>query len=706
MTFRMRYFFVLIIILLSVIPAYTQTNYYVSTSGNDANPGTINQPWRTIQHAANSVSAGDTVFVRGGTYNEIVTINVSGSHSDGYVTFKNYPGENPVVDGTGLTISSDKGLFTIEDRTYIKISGFEIANFTSSTKFIVPMGIYITGASHHLEINENKIHDISHSASPPGRDAHGIAVYGTNSTTAISNLIIDGNNLYSLTLGSSEAMVLNGNVSDFQITNNIVHDADNIGIDCIGFEGTSPDPNTDQARNGTIADNLVYNISSYGNPAYGNEYAAGGIYVDGGKDITIERNIVHHADIGVELASEHNGKSTSGIILRSNLLYLNNIGGIAIGGYDTQRGSTDDCKILNNTLYHNDVQQDGNGELWIQYDVNNNVIENNIFYANSQGLLISNPFTKGTNNTLNYNLYFSPLGENNSVWQWKNVYYTGFTNYQTGTGNDPNSIFNNPLFVDENNFDFHLQNNSPAIDIGENLADIGNYDLDGNPRIQNGRVDLGGYETTPTVKVSAKIYLEGPYDSNTDMMTTQINSLIPNTSPYSEDPRTVNQIPLTIVDWVLVSLRTAANGTNVVSKSAFLRNDGKIVDDDGTTEEITMNTNEGNYFVVIKHRNHLAVMSANAIALNSTASTLYDFTTSESQFYGSGGAVQLESGVWGMWGGDADGSGVVDAADRNSTWNDRNNSGYLGSDVDLSGVVDAADRNKTWNNRNKTSSVQ
>ena len=682
-----------------------QTNYYVSTSGSDSNPGTISQPWKTIQHAANSVSAGDTVFVRGGTYNEVVTVNVSGSQTGGYITFINYPGENPVVDGTGISPSADNGLFTVTGQNYIKIIGFELQNYTSSTKYIVPSAIYIDGTSHHIEIRNNKIHDISHTAQPPGRDAHGIAVYGSSAPDSIYAIVIDGNELYNLTLGSSESLVLNGNVSDFQITNNIVHDADNIGIDCIGFENTSPNPNLDQARNGTVADNLVYNITSINNPSYGNSYGAGGIYVDGGKDITIERNIVHNADIGVELASENSGKSTSGIILRSNLLYSNNIAGIAIGGYDQLRGNTDKCKILNNTLYFNDSQFDGNGELWIRYDVNNSIIKNNIFYANSQGLLISYPFTQGSNNTIDYNLYFSPLGENNSEWQWLNVSYTGFTNYKNGTGNDPNSIFTDPQFVDAANNDFHLQNTSQAIDYGENVSGVGDYDLDGNQRIQNNKIDLGAYETEALVKLSVKIFLEGPYDANANSMTTDINASIPLTSPYSEDPRQVTQIPNTITDWILVSLRSSANGTAVTSKSVMLRNDGKVVADDGVTEEITLNAAEGNYYIVIKHRNHLKVMSATAIALNSNTSTLYDFTAAENKFYGTGGAKELETGIWGMWSGDTDRNGSVDAADRNATWNNRNTSGYSDSDVNLSGVVDAADRNSTWNNRNKTSSV-
>src|SRR6185503_2244894 len=104
----------------------------------------------------------------------------------------------------------------------------------------------------------------------------------------------------------------------FVVSRNIVHDNDNIGIDFIGYEGENPDPAVDRARDGTVSGNLVYNINSYGNPAYGNERSAGGIYVDGGTNIVVERNIVHDSNLGVELASEHSGRSTSYITLRNN----------------------------------------------------------------------------------------------------------------------------------------------------------------------------------------------------------------------------------------------------------------------------------------------------------------------------------------------------------------------------------------------------
>src|SRR6476619_4878241 len=84
-------------------PAVTN---YVATTGNDTNVGTLAAPWRTVQKAANTVAAGDTVLVRGGVYNERVTVNVSGTAAAGYVSFRSYPGETAVLDGTGVTVPS------------------------------------------------------------------------------------------------------------------------------------------------------------------------------------------------------------------------------------------------------------------------------------------------------------------------------------------------------------------------------------------------------------------------------------------------------------------------------------------------------------------------------------------------------------------------------------------------------------------------
>jgi hypothetical protein len=360
----------------------------------------------------------------------------------------------------------------------------------------VPVGIYVTGTAHHIELRNNKIHNIEQNGtSSSGTDAHGIAVYGTSATQSINNIIIDGNELDSLKLGSSESLVLNGNVDTFQVTNNSVHHNNNIGIDAIGYEGTSSDTATDRARNGLIRGNTVSDIDSYGNVAYGTDRSADGIYVDGGRDIVIERNIVHHCNIGIELASEHSGKSTSGITVRNNFVYRNDIAGVSIGGYDTKRGSTQGCFIVNNTLFQNDTLQEGNGELYIQYDTKNNVLENNIVIANSQNAFITNDYTANSGNVVDYNLYFGPGGSANSSWEWKKTSYDDFASYQTGTGNDAHSQFLDPQLTSSVLPDLHLKAASPAIGAGLYRAEVGTADIDGESRV-NGVIDVGADEYT------------------------------------------------------------------------------------------------------------------------------------------------------------------------------------------------------------------
>jgi Zn-dependent metalloprotease len=165
-----------------------------------------------------------------------------------------------------------------------------------------------------------------------------------------------------------------------------------------------------------------------------------------------------------------------------------------------------------------------------------------------------------------------------------------------------------------------------------------------------------------SVMTNLKIFLEGPYNSSGDTMRTDLrdNDFIPSTSPYAEDPDTVSSIPVDVTDWVLVQLRETATGPTISSKSVFLRKDGRIVADDGTSEQITFDVPQGDYYIVIKHSNHLAVMSADSIQLSSGSSTLYDFTSGTGQYYGSD-AKQLEANVYGMYKGDANGNSFVNS---------------------------------------------
>ncbi|MBU4445989.1 MAG: hypothetical protein L6422_06615, partial [Candidatus Marinimicrobia bacterium] len=228
-------------------------------------------------------------------------------------------------------------------------------------------------------------------------------------------------------------------------------------------------------------------------------------------------------------------------------------------------------------------------------------------------------------------------------------------------------------------------------------------DLDNDPisaTIENGTVTVG------EVLAKVKIWLEGPYQAG-GSMTTSLNTggYIPTTSPYS-DGRTVSSVPNGITDWIFVELRSTPGGTAVGRESFFIKSDGNIADIDGSTTDLAFGgVADGNYYIVVKHLNHLAVMSANAVALNGLSAALYDFTSGSDKYYGAGGVKELESGVWGMYGGDCNQDGNITVADNNIIMNNRNDEGYEDGDINLDGNVTVADNNKCMNNRNKGTQV-
>jgi cysteine-rich repeat protein len=451
--------------------------------------------YATIQAAVNAAGPGDTVEVSTGVYHEFVSFPVSGTAGNP-ITLAAKAGHSPVIDGTGLATTDLDGLVRIEDRSWITVSGLEIANLTASHPSHFPAGIWVRGQSRHIRLLGNTVHHIRN-AGCASCGAHGIAAYGTSAAVSIDDLVIDGNEVRDCVLGWSEALVVNGNVENFQITNNSVHDHNNIGIVAIGYEGECAGcGELDRARDGRIAGNLVHHIDSVANPSYAGGRSADGIYVDGGTRIVIERNIVHDANIGIELASEHAGKATSDVVVRSNFVSRSHTIGISLGGYDKRRGRTEDCAVVHNTLFDNDRDQGGNGEILLQYDTRNNRIENNVVVANAQNRFVTNDYTANTGNVIDHNLYFAAAGEAASAWTWKTAAYFGFAAWKAGSGNDANSSFVDPLLTDPASGDLHLGAGSPAVGAAVSLPGglAGTLDIDGTPRVSGPAADLGADE--------------------------------------------------------------------------------------------------------------------------------------------------------------------------------------------------------------------
>ncbi len=207
-------------------------------------------------------------------------------------------------------------------------------------------------------------------------------------------------------------------------------------------------------------------------------------------------------------------------------------------------------------------------------------------------------------------------------------------------------------------------------------------------------VEAASIELPGAVTVQLRALLEGPYAGAGAMRTDlPAQGLIPHASPYVQAPLTADPLPAGAVDWVLVQLYEADGLTPAASRSAFLRSDGQLMDETGgISVAVTGVYKSKSYYIVLRHRNHIAVMSAGPMPFTS-GSVIYDFTSGIDQYHGSAGAKVLAGGLYGLWAGDADQDGSVGSADF-AEWQSAARagaSGYQAADLRLDGRVTTAD---------------
>ncbi len=455
--------------------------------GSEAAPGIVPDDFPSIQIALDQARPGDRIQVRdtGSPWFETLEFPRSGDETSGFISLEAFPGDRPILDATGVTGGD---VVLIRDKSWVRLQGFVIRNLRNVND---GSGVRILGGGAQIEILDNEIHDIR------GDHAMGLTVYGTDRSTSISDLVIRGNLIHDCEPARSEALVLNGNVERFLVEDNEVRDVNNIGIDFIGGEtDIQPDP-TLVARNGSCRGNLVVRANSI----YGGGYA-GGIYVDGGRDILIERNVVTGCDLGIEIGAENAGTDTTGIVVRDNFIYRNEKVGLIFGGYARNVGRVRGCSFLNNTTWGNDTLGEGVGELWIQF-AENNLLRNNVFVAEGQPVLTYSE-DGNVNNELDYNLWFR-AGAGAAEFVWQGVFYPDFASWSAASGQGAFSSFEDPLLVDAAAGDPHLITGSPAIDTGDPAFVPGDdeSDLDGEQRLQGDAVDRGADEVAQACDATA-----------------------------------------------------------------------------------------------------------------------------------------------------------------------------------------------------------
>lgn len=301
------------------LPAALSSNYYVAPTGNNSNDGSLQSPWASVLYAISKAQPGDTVFVRGGTYDEgeiWIRQNYGMGGRDGvYVTIAAFPDEIPIFT------NGSRGL--IIDASYVRVIGLDFRN--GKEMYNVNWG----GPTHHIELIKNRFSGV------PGYAA--ISISGEHNL--IEKNIID----------------LAGNSVGTQ------------GHGIYIMEGAHT-----LIRGNFISGTSGYGIHLYERP-YSNDPPG---YVRGIKNILIEENFVTKSRerSGIIVAAEGGNVPVNidSIVIRNNVVVNNPLHGIILVGWS---------EIKNIQIYHNTVYGNADNAIQIYEKVKNVVIKNNIICA-------------------------------------------------------------------------------------------------------------------------------------------------------------------------------------------------------------------------------------------------------------------------------------------------------------------------------------
>ena len=416
-------------------------------ASSDSNPGTESLPWKTLQHAANLLVAGDLLLVKTGVYREQVIPKNSGTaeHPIYYLVDQ---GSTVTIDGGNLALSPHSGLFQIQGLSHLRVSGFRVVR---SGPHGTNVGISVVD-SEDIRVENNFVSDTASS---------GIFVWSSYDVVVAENEVTRA---MSAGASSENECITLGQTGLFVVRNNHVHHSPAPEITARRGEGIDV---KDGSNQGTIHHNHVHHV-----PAVG-------IYVDAWDrhtyDISVYSNRVHHVDgDGLSVGSEQGGLLES-IEFTNNISYQNRLTGITSHSCCTTEHPVDRLWITNNTFFNNGwdhVTNPWGGGIHLEND-------------QAQSTLVRN-------NIVSDNLSFQLALEGTTDVQVDHNLTHGYRSYPGETYGSQAQV-GNPDFFDANNGDFHLQLSSVAIDAGYGL-NVPGFDFDGRTRPQGPFPDIGAFE--------------------------------------------------------------------------------------------------------------------------------------------------------------------------------------------------------------------
>jgi parallel beta-helix repeat protein len=478
--------FVYVLLLLLVHSPASATTYYVAKNGSDSNPGTEDNPWRTIQKAANTLQSGDTVLIRQGVYQEKVRPGRSGTEGN-YITYRSLDSEEVVIDAQNGVRDA---CIRVEGMKYLQFVGLRLTGASGTSG--LRAGFHASDESGHLVLDNitacnNRFGILIHGKYTPvshvtirnctitGNTGHGIFLYRRVYDTGVgpkNHVFSNAGEEYTFGIeigtdypgnqvdGARDVVVFdneidhNGvqgirtwNAMRVLIKNNYLHHNGATGIQ---LENGSEDM--------VVEDNCCeYNAQTY-------EYETG-IWVDGTKNAVVRRNFLRGNKIGLMVTE------SSRVIVRHNVIVENNRGVPNLYnamGLNVNR-STFDVAVVHNTMYRNGAAESTKGgiSLCSKPPIGGVVIKNNIL---SETTAAHDLWTGCSDYVSDYNTVFNIR---DAVVEWCGTDMS-WSKYLLTSGQDSHSITANPLFVAPEAANFHLKDNSPCRDSGDSMTRTSN----------------------------------------------------------------------------------------------------------------------------------------------------------------------------------------------------------------------------------------
>jgi len=621
----------------------------------------------SIQAAINaSVGNGlETVEVSSGavqtSYNEQVLVNKD-------VTLTGVGLSKPIVDFTG-TVSGKPTLFDISADGVV-VDGFQFnTDLSKLSSAIIASAIGLD----NITVQNNMI--IPYKSNAPNYFAGG---YGDRNAISIN---YSGSTNYRVAAGGVNNIVVDNNMVAATVDGNILGDTPGdigfraaVAVD----EGAGTfTRNTFQTINHDILVRFNSNgpITVGGSALMANTFNGGGVTIAehnaGGGAVDISHNTFDGSVTGNVLRLQNNQQLKSTTV--SNNTFNNLRWGISLENYPAATIADNVFNPLDGytTFRHitvNTKSISSNSNTIVQVPING-VITGNTFnslspvaggtalafynHDSDNATLSANAFTVGT--ALNPNLFMEDF--NYAIYLGDQTSLTlaalgAFPEYNLGAGsNTQMACWDLDIDIENNRFDVGAGLQLPKVMSGLQLTALESklYHMTDNPC-------LGELIYFQPVMVNAKVFLQGPYDAApvNPIMNDALRQLSPMLAPYDfptiepysqytpdvfpyydafvevnntsyeviTDPLTVlaNNGVNSIVDWVFLELRNKLDNTQVLAtRSALLQRDGDIVDVDGTSEVLFPNSYKDDYYLVVRHRNHLGAMTATAVDFTNDA---------------------------------------------------------------------------------------